>query len=572
MPTTPTIVKGIKYGTLAQYNALASHDADTLYFITDKGLLYRGSSIVVPRNFTTTSKTGSGASEKVHFRVETYGNDPANPAVLEFDVYTKAAVDAALATINTAITTHAGTLATSRIHGHVELSDAIDDDTHNADYSQTQGANEAVAASPYAVYLALRAANQYTDQQIASIAGAMLFKGTIGDAEAYSSSSAYAVGDYCTYTSDSATNLYRCTSAIAEGGETWNADHWTQVDRTVSSLPAAHTVGWTYRVVAPGTYAGKPCEVGDLIICVTTGTAANNDHWTVAQNNIDGAVTTSENLDSDCLVLGNGEKTVKKLGAGQTTQFLRQSGSGPEWATVAPSTIGDGYGYATRQGATSNFNTDLPSGMPISSGSIIALRFSADVPASAKLKVGNLTNTYIYHQGAQLAAGVIRSGDTAVFVYGSMEINNVTYTGWHLISIDRQAPSNLGSFTNDIIARATCNVSAQTAQKDVTIAAYTVAAGSILSVLFTNDVGASSTICVNSGTPAAIRHRGAAILADVIRGGDTATFVYDGTYWHLVGIDKTFDATPDAASHNLVDSAAVYNFVDSRTLYWSEMS
>jgi len=28
-----------------------------------------------------------------------------------------------------------------------------------------------------------------------------------------------------------------------------------------------------------------------MIICITDGTAANNDHWTVVQSNIDGAVT-----------------------------------------------------------------------------------------------------------------------------------------------------------------------------------------------------------------------------------------------------------------------------------------
>ena len=61
-------------------------------------------------------------------------------------------------------------------------------------------------------------------------------------------------------------------------------------DGTVTALPATHNIGWTYRVITAGTYAGKVCEVGDLIICITDGTAANDAHWTVAQTNIDGAV------------------------------------------------------------------------------------------------------------------------------------------------------------------------------------------------------------------------------------------------------------------------------------------
>jgi len=59
---------------------------------------------------------------------------------------------------------------------------------------------------------------------------------------------------------------------------------------TVTALPNTHYQGWTYRVITAGTYAGKACEIGDMIICVTDGTATNNDHWTVVQTNIDGAV------------------------------------------------------------------------------------------------------------------------------------------------------------------------------------------------------------------------------------------------------------------------------------------
>lgn len=59
---------------------------------------------------------------------------------------------------------------------------------------------------------------------------------------------------------------------------------------TVTALPNTHKQGWTYKVATAGTYAGKVCEIGDMIICVTDGTSANNDHWAVVQTNIDGAV------------------------------------------------------------------------------------------------------------------------------------------------------------------------------------------------------------------------------------------------------------------------------------------
>ena len=60
---------------------------------------------------------------------------------------------------------------------------------------------------------------------------------------------------------------------------------------TITALPATHKVGWTYKVSSAGTYAGQNCEVGDLILCTTDGTSANDAHWTVVQTNNDGCVS-----------------------------------------------------------------------------------------------------------------------------------------------------------------------------------------------------------------------------------------------------------------------------------------
>ena len=59
---------------------------------------------------------------------------------------------------------------------------------------------------------------------------------------------------------------------------------------TVTTLPASHNAGDTYRVITAGTWAGKTCVVGDLIICVNTGTAAADADWTSVETNEDGAV------------------------------------------------------------------------------------------------------------------------------------------------------------------------------------------------------------------------------------------------------------------------------------------
>lgn len=59
-----------------------------------------------------------------------------------------------------------------------------------------------------------------------------------------------------------------------------------------------YKIGWTYRVTKVGTYAGQKCEIGDLVIAVKNcGSAFANSDWTVAQTNIDGAITDIKSID-----------------------------------------------------------------------------------------------------------------------------------------------------------------------------------------------------------------------------------------------------------------------------------
>ena len=114
---------------------------------------------------------------------------------------------------------------------------------------------------------------------------------------------------------------------------------------TVTTLPATHNAGWTYRVITAGTYAGIKCEIGDLIICITDGTADNNAHWTVAQTNIDGAVIGPASSTENNLVLfgGTNGKSIKDSGvtlntsSGSTTKWLTEKGT---WTTPTAANVG----------------------------------------------------------------------------------------------------------------------------------------------------------------------------------------------------------------------------------------
>lgn len=75
-----------------------------------------------------------------------------------------------------------------------------------------------------------------------------------------------------------------------------------------------YSVGWSFKVGAPGTYAGNTCEIGDTLVCV--GTAGTNDDWYVMQANIDGAVTGPATSSDGHLAIFSGEsgKIIKDSG------------------------------------------------------------------------------------------------------------------------------------------------------------------------------------------------------------------------------------------------------------------
>ena len=82
--------------------------------------------------------------------------------------------------------------------------------------------------------------------------------------------------------SSSSTNLptSKAVAAYVNGALVSVLKYQGTVTKT-SGLPATHKVGYVYVVAEAGTYAGKSCEVGDYIICKTTGTTASDADWDV---------------------------------------------------------------------------------------------------------------------------------------------------------------------------------------------------------------------------------------------------------------------------------------------------
>ena len=389
----------VKHGTFANYAALASKDADTLYFITDRGLVYKGSTLVTDKIRVTQS--GEGSAQQLTI----YDDSASTPA--SYTVHSADAVNAIVETINTAISTHrliaSGTYADGKAtgtgYGHVMLSDATD--------GTAAAADGGTAATPKAVRDALVAAQQYTNTALGNLTGAMVFKGTIG-------------------------------SVLA--------------NPTVTALPDTHSVGYTYRVVSRGTYAGQTCEVGDLVICVANGTAANNADWTVAQNNIDGAVTTDERALTDgCVVLGNGSMTVRTLAAGSThtNQVLYSPlGGTPEWHTLSNEEFGHCRCTCPTAAATAaKVATKLPASLvwQLQAGCVIAVYFTYGCNvANATLNVNSTGAKPIHYRGRVTTADYIwEAGSTVTFMYDG--------TNYHVIGIDRQIDTALSATSRNAV-------------------------------------------------------------------------------------------------------------------------
>ena len=96
-------------------------------------------------------------------------------------------------------------------------------------------------------------------------------------------------------------------------------------DGTVEELPTTYKTGWTYRVIEAGTYAGQQCEIGDLVIALTsrTGTENQDADWTVAQTNIDGAITDIKSTASVTVTGTGSSRTIELPVSGVTAGTYR---------------------------------------------------------------------------------------------------------------------------------------------------------------------------------------------------------------------------------------------------------
>lgn len=183
----------------------------------------------------------------------------------------------------------------------------------------------------------------------------------------------------------------------------------------ITALPTTGVkIGDTYRVITAGTYAGQTCEIGDLIIATAT-----TPTWTVAQTNIDGAITSITGT-SPISVTGSGSsRTVTHENSGVTAASKGDtSNQTPTWGGTfkVPSGTVNATGHLT---AFADHTVTIPSATATNS---TAGLMSAEDKATLQYISQSVTGLPIAYGGE----ATLTAGQTSMTIPLSLRIGTET--------------------------------------------------------------------------------------------------------------------------------------------------
>lgn len=167
-------------------------------------------------------------------------------------------------------------------------------------------------------------------------------------------------------------------------------------------------------------------------------------------------------------------------------------------------------------------------------GKVVMVYFSNSNSASnVTLNVNNTGAYPIWYNNAEYT-----STGTAYTGYANRVIEYM-FNGTHWVWMGSSYDAN-STYKNVTLGHGyvTCATAEATTAKVGTLASYTLTLGGIVAVKFTYAVPANATLNINSKGAKNMFYRGAKITAGVIKAGDIATFIYDGTQYQLLSVDR----------------------------------
>lgn len=124
-------------------------------------------------------------------------------------------------------------------------------------------------------------------------------------------------------------------------------------------------------------------------------------------------------------------------GAGKNNSFLRGDGTWvvPTNTTYTPPKLGFGYATCATEEATKAKVATLSS-YTLTTHGIVAVKFTYAVPAGSSsaaitLNINSKGAKHVYYNGTHIAAGVIKAGDVATFIYTGSVYELISVNRWH---------------------------------------------------------------------------------------------------------------------------------------------
>lgn len=196
------------------------------------------------------------------------------------------------------------------------------------------------------------------------------------------------------------------------------------------------------------------------------------------------------------------------------------------------------YGECPTAAATAAKVVTLPdsAGFVLAAGASLYVKFqNANSVASPTLNVNGTGAKAIYRYGTTAP------GNTAATSWQANSVEHLVYDGaaWRLVGwLNDDHTYNNASLGQGY---GTCTTAEATAAKVVTHSSYVLATGGIVAVKFSYGLCASATMNVNGKGAKNIFIHGAAVTsatAKMVKAGDIAYFIYDGTQYQFLGTDR----------------------------------
>ena len=238
-----------------------------------------------------------------------------------------------------------------------------------------------------------------------------------------------------------------------------------------------------------------------------------------------------------------------------------------ETLNPAVQALSTAYGTCTGQAANQNkVVTIADSNWTLRVGAAIYVKFdanntySATASAPVTLNVNSTGAKQIY-----AANSATPTGTNTTYFGRANYVNQYVYDGTYWVWAGSSADNNT-TYSQAGLGQGygTCSTAAATAEKAVTLSSYALAVNGIVSVRFTYAVPAGATLNINSKGAKPIFYKNAAITAGVIAAGDVATFIYNGTNYYLIAIDRVI-GTDAKVTQTATNTNADYEVLFSET-------